>query len=63
MGVLPSEDDDYSFDFMAILDEQIASYAEMTIDEKMEEIEVKRMEISLEDLALHIKTVRNKKAS
>ncbi len=59
-GVLPTEDEDYSFDFMALLDEQMAGFAEMTIDEKMDEIEVDRMEISLEELTMHVKLARKK---
>ncbi len=51
------------FDIMALLDEQLKSYNEMTIGERMDEIEVQTMEISLNELADHIKNMRRKRGA
>ena len=54
----PSWEDDFeaSFDIMAILDEQMESYSEMSIVDRMEEIDVYTMEVTLEELAAHNKS-------
>jgi hypothetical protein len=54
----PSWEDDFeaSFDIMAILDEQMESYSEMSIIDRMEEIDVYTMEVTLEELAAHNKS-------
>ena len=60
------EDDDDEgftpkFDIMALLDDQLGSYSEMDIVERMEEIDVVTMEVSLEDLADYIKKARKRR--
>ena len=51
------------FDIMALLDEQLDSYSEMTLSERMDEIEVDTMEISLDELAAYIKENRKKRGA
>ena len=61
----PAQDDinlDETFDFMAFLDEEISNFAEMSIIEKMDEIQVDTMEISLEELAAYNKNLKNRSA-
>ncbi len=53
-----SEDFELKFDINAILDEQLSGYDEMSITERMEEIDVKTMEVSLEELAEFVKLQR-----
>ena len=57
------DDDDFvpKFDIMALLDEQLESYSEMTLAERMEEIDVTTMEITLDDLAKYIKDSRKRR--
>jgi hypothetical protein len=49
------------FDIMALLDEQLESYGSMTLEARMEEIDVRTMEVSLDELAAYIKESRNKR--
>ncbi|MBQ6674750.1 MAG: hypothetical protein IJM75_01340 [Ruminococcus sp.] len=46
---------------MALLDEQLDSYGEMTLEERMEEIDVNTMEISLDELMAHVKDLRKRR--
>ncbi len=46
------------FDIDAILEEQLQSYSEMTISDKMNEIDVQKMEISFNDLTVYIRQQR-----
>ena len=57
------DDDDFTptFDIMALLDEQLDSYAEMSLTERMEEIDVMTMEVSLEELAAFVKENRKRR--
>lgn len=57
------EDGDFTpkFDIMALLDEQLDSYGEMTLEERMEEIDVNTMEISLDELMAHVKDLRKRR--
>lgn len=55
-----SEDEQFSFDMMALLEEQLNSYSEMTIEERMDEINVVTMEVTVEDLAEYVKAKRKK---
>ncbi len=62
------EDDDDSdegfkpkFDIMALLDEQLDSYGEMTLEERMEEIDVDTMEVSLDELMSYVKESRKRR--
>ncbi|SDB57491.1 AAA-like domain-containing protein [Ruminococcaceae bacterium FB2012] len=59
------EDEDFTpkFDIMSLLDEQLDSYSEMTLAERMDEIDVKTMEISLDELASHIRDLRKKRGA
>ena len=63
--VMDSDEDDESFvpsfDIMAMLDEQLDSYNEMTLSERMDEIEVDTMEVSLDELAAFVKESRKRK--
>ncbi len=63
----PEEEEDEGFvprfDIMALLDEQLDSYSEMTLPERMEEIDVDTMEVSLDELAAHIKDSRKKRGA
>ena len=43
------------FDIMSMLDEQLANYGDMSLEERMDEIEVETMEISQEELAEYVK--------
>ena len=52
-----------SFDIMALLDEQLDSYGEMSLDERMEEIDVITMEVSLDELAVYVKDRRKKRGA
>ena len=52
-----------SFDIMALLDEQLDSYGEMTLDERMEEIDVNTMEVSLDELSSFVKDRRKKRGA
>ena len=52
-----------SFDIMAMLEEQLDSYSEMSLPERMEEIEVQSMEISIDELASYIKSSRKRKGA
>ena len=58
------EDDSFTpkFDIMALLDEQLDSYGEMTLEERMEEIDVNTMEISLDELMTHVKESRKRRS-
>ncbi len=62
-----NDDDDESytpkFDIMALLDEQLESYSEMTLEERMEEINVDTMEVSLDELSAHVKDQRKKRGA
>ncbi|SEK80828.1 AAA-like domain-containing protein [Ruminococcus sp. YRD2003] len=49
------------FDIMALLDEQLGSYSEMDIVERMEEIDVVTMEVTLDDLTDYIKKARKRR--
>ena len=49
------------FDIMALLDDQLGSYSEMDIVERMEEIDVVTMEVTLDDLADYIKKARKRR--
>ena len=53
----PAEDEDFepSFDFMALLDEQVESMAQMSLAEKMDELDARILEISIEELAAYTK--------
>ncbi|MBR7039599.1 MAG: hypothetical protein IKI21_10185, partial [Oscillospiraceae bacterium] len=51
------------FDIMALLNEQISSYRDMTLSERMDEIEVDTMEISLEELAAYVKENRKRRGA
>ena len=51
------------FDIMALLEEQLESYSEMGLEERMEEIDVVTMEISFEELAAFIKDKRKKRGA
>ena len=51
------------FDIMSLLNEQISSYSEMTLSERMDEIEVDTMEVSLDELAAYIKENRKKRGA
>lgn len=51
------------FDIMSLLDEQLESYSEMGLEERMEEIDVETMEISFEELAAFIKDQRKKRGA
>ena len=57
-----TDEDDFipSFDIMSLLDQQLESYSEMSLEERMEEIEVDTMEISFNELATFIKDQRKK---
>ncbi|MBR6337395.1 MAG: DUF87 domain-containing protein [Ruminococcus sp.] len=59
------EDDDEGFkpkfDIMALLDEQLDSYGEMTLEERMEEIDVDTMEVSLDELMSYVKESRKRR--
>ena len=59
----PDEDFTPKFDIMALLDEQLQSYSEMSLTERMEEIDVSTMEISLEELASYIKDSRKRRGA
>ena len=48
---------------MSLLNEQISSYSEMTLSERMDEIEVNTMEVSLDELAAYIKENRKKRGA
>lgn len=48
---------------MALLEEQLESYSEMGLEERMEEIDVVTMEISFEELAAFIKDKRKKRGA
>ena len=48
---------------MALLDEQLDSYGEMSLDERMEEIDVITMEVSLDELAVYVKDRRKKRGA
>ena len=50
----------FEFDVMALLEEQLESYSNMNVVERMEEIDVYTMEITVEDLAAYIKDRRKK---
>ena len=50
----------FEFDVMALLEEQLESYSNMNVVERMEEIDVNTMEITVEDLAAYIKDRRKK---
>ena len=63
---LDEEDDDEEgftpkFDIMALLDEQLGSYSEMDIVERMEEIDVVTMEVTLDDLLDYVKKARKRR--
>lgn len=60
-----TEEDDFipSFDIMSLLDQQLESYSEMGLEERMEEIEVDTMEISFNELASFIKDQRKKRGA
>ena len=62
---LDDDDDEFTpkFDIMALLDEQLDSYSEMSLAERMDEIDVNTMEISLDELAAHIKDSRKKRGA
>ena len=49
------------FDIMALLDEQLSSYSEMSLEERMEEIDVETMEISLEELMEYVKDLHKRR--
>ncbi|MBR3267449.1 MAG: DUF87 domain-containing protein [Oscillospiraceae bacterium] len=59
------DDDDFSpkFDIMALLDEQLDNYSDMNLMERMDEIEVDTMEVSLEELAAFVKENRKRRYS
>lgn len=59
------EEEDYSpvFDIMSLLDEQLESYSEMGLAERMEEIDVDVMEISFDELETFIKDQRKKRGA
>ena len=60
-----SDDQDVSsvFDIMSLLDEQLESYSEMGLEERMEEIDVETMEISFDELVTFIKDQRKKRGA
>ncbi len=57
------DDDAFSFDLMSILDEQLKSYNEMDIEERMEEVDALTMDITVEDLAAYVKKMRKKRGA
>ena len=59
----PDNDFTPKFDIMALLDEQLESYSEMTLDQRMEEIDVNTMEVSLDELASYIKDSRKRRGA
>jgi len=52
-----------SFDINAILDEQLDNYNEMTLGERMDEINVNTMEVSLDELADYVKENRKRRGA
>ena len=46
---------------MALLDEQLDSYTDMSLVERMEEIDVSTMEITLEELVAYVKDNRKRR--
>ena len=46
---------------MALLEEQLLNYSEMGLVERMEEIDVVTMDISLEELAAYVKESRKRR--
>ena len=60
-----SDEQDFSpaFDIMSLLDAQLESYSEMGLEERMEEIDVATMEISLDELGTFIKEQRKKRGA
>lgn len=56
-------DEEFSFDLMTLLDEQLKSYNQMNIVERMEEIDVMTLEITVEDLAAYVKEMRKRRGA
>ena len=59
----PEQEDDFEpqFDIMSLLDEQLESYSAMNLVERMQEIDVTVMDISLDELASYIRDTRRKR--
>ena len=59
----PADNIDFApkFDIMALLEEQLLNYSEMGLVERMEEIDVVTMDISLEELAAYVKESRKRR--
>ena len=55
----PDEGND--FDILSLLDEQLEEYSNMSLSDRMEEIEVDLMEISLDDLSAFVKENRRRR--
>ena len=59
----PEQEDNFEpqFDIMSLLDEQLESYSAMNLVERMQEIDVTVMDISLDELASYIRDTRRKR--